>query len=173
VRRTPSPEWLAAVVERLKYDPETGLVRWISSPRPAVRAGAEAGRVKDDGYRHIGLCYQNYATHQIAWFLHTGEWPALQIDHKNGIKTDNRIANLRQVTHSENQQNKRLAQGNSRSGLLGAHWHVATRVYRARIKLNGKQVYLGEFKTAEEAHACYLRAKLRLHPAFHPVPQPP
>ena len=81
-------------------------------------------------------------------------------DHINGIKTDNRIANLRSVSMTVNLQNMRKANRDSLSGLLGAHKKRSH--WESRIRVDRKQIHLGIFETPEEAHAAYLAAK-RLH----------
>jgi hypothetical protein len=66
-------------------------------------------------------------------------WPTSEIDHINRDKTDNRIANLRQVTRSENCQNK------NNVNLPGITWHKPTSKWQARIKINQKLTLSGDF----------------------------
>lgn len=90
----------------LRYNHESGGMTWlVNSPR--VRAGSIAGTVNSYGYVVIKIRGQLYKAHRIAWFMSTGIWPdrALEIDHINQIKGDNRLCNLRLVTRSENQKN--------------------------------------------------------------------
>jgi hypothetical protein len=61
------------------------------------------------GYLRITVLGKSYYAHRLAWFYMNGEWPD-QIDHINGIKSDNRIENLRNVTVQQNNQNKLNAQ---------------------------------------------------------------
>lgn len=75
----------------------------------------------------------------------------LEVDHINGNKADNRRANLRIVTHAQNKQNQHRAQSNSRSGVRGAFWDKARREYRVEIRIDGKKIVIGYFKTLEEA----------------------
>ena len=89
-------------------------------------------------------------------------WPTGEIDHRDGDRGNNRIANLRDVSDAVNQQNRRNASRNSTSGLLGAH-RCGSKWY-AKIGIDGKQKYLGAFATKEAAHAEYLKAKQSLHP---------
>lgn len=105
--------------------------------------------------------------HRLAWLLHYGSWPSRHIDHINGDRADNRIANLRECDDAENQQNLRAATAASKSGLLG----VTTRTYRngavryaASIQVDGTKRYLGVYGTPEEAHSAYRAAKRQLHP---------
>lgn len=91
-----------------------------------------------------------------------------QIDHINGVRSDDRIENLRDVPISGNQQNKRAAQANSHTGLLGVSSRGGR--YMARIKVSGRHVYLGTYDTAQLASDAYLAAKKEMHPWFVAVP---
>jgi hypothetical protein len=153
---------IAADIGRLlAYDAETGIFKWkIDSPRR--KSGEIAGSMNKDGYMKVTVMYRTYLLHRLAWLLVHGALPDLEIDHKNGLKTDNRISNLRPVTGSVNKQNLRNAPASNKScGLLGV-----TKVkgkWQAQIKLQSKNKYLGLFSTPEEAHAAYLSAKRSLH----------
>ena len=95
----------------------------------------------------------------------TGRWPPHDIDHRNGVPTDNRWDNLRSVTHAENIQNLGGPYRNGSTGVLGVH-RIANgvRPWRARIGINGSKRSLGCFRTKEEAYQAYLSAKKELHP---------
>jgi hypothetical protein len=125
------------------------------------RAGDVAGTVNNNGYRLIRVGDGRYRAHRLAWLYTHGAWPTGEIDHINGIRDDNRLANLRDVTVSVNQQNRKRAASNGSTGLLGVS--TAKARYRAAIALNGRTTYLGSFDTAEEAHAAYVTAKRELH----------
>lgn len=86
------------------------------------------------------------------------------IDHINGDRADNRIANLRQATTAENSQNERGPRAHATSGFLGVGWHAQQSRWRARITVNGKRRHLGLFDTPEAAYAAYVEAKRALHP---------
>jgi hypothetical protein len=90
-----------------------------------------------------------------------GYWPN-EVDHVNGAKDDNRIANLREVTHSENMQNQRGARSDSKTGLLGVSAHHGK--WCARIRVKGTLKHLGSYSTPEAAHQAYVKAKRVLHP---------
>src|SRR6185436_8801449 len=92
--------------EALSYDPATGRLEWkvrISCHNP----GEHAGCVKMDGYVYVNLDKNRMFGHRIAWALHYGRWPDHQLDHINGVRSDNKLANLREVTNSVNQHNRR------------------------------------------------------------------
>jgi hypothetical protein len=146
----------------LSYDPATGVFRWKVG-RPGTSHGAVAGSRKVSGYLSIGLGGKEYLAHRLAWWFATGAWPTGQIDHINGDRADNLISNLRDVSPQVNQQNRSKAQKNTRAGLLGVTWHSRNRKFQALIRVNGKQRFLGQFDTAEQAHAAYIEAKRQLH----------
>jgi hypothetical protein len=88
-------------------------------------------------------------------------------DHINGIKTDNRRCNLRVCTRSENQLN-RGPTSNNKTRLKGVSKNSNCETFRAEIVVNGKRIYLGCFRTPEEAHIAYIAASLEYHGSFSP-----
>lgn len=159
----------AYLKEVLSYDPETGLFTWRVKPGRSIPVGAVAGWVDPSvGYRRIGLLDTVYHAHRLAWLYVTGEWPEWEIDHINGDRGDNRIANLREATSSKNKMNMRRRKDN-KTGFKGVTWWSQRGCFRAIIQANGKQKHLGCFKTAEEAHATYCEAASRLHGDFAKV----
>lgn len=154
---------IAALRAALSYDPESGLIVWIKPPSNRVSPGDIAGAVGTRRYLRIGFGGKDYQAHRVAWALHHGKWPDAVIDHIDGETTNNRIANLRDVSMKLNMQNRRTATKGSISGLLGARWHRHSRLWHAVIKTSGKVTSLGYHKTPEAAHAAYLEAKRRLH----------
>lgn len=99
--------------------------------------------------------------HRMAWIHANGAIEMEMIDHINGDRTDNRLCNLRQATRSINTQNIKRANSLSRHGMLGITPNHKS--WKTSISINGKQRYLGTFKTAGEAQAVYLSAKRELH----------
>ena len=75
----------------------------------------------------------------------------LTIDHKNGVRTDNRLENLQIVTQRENIQNYHK----SRKGQIGADWHEQTKKWRSRIYINKSNVHLGLFEEEKDALKAY------------------
>lgn len=98
-----------------------------------------------------------------------GDPKGLQIDHINGDTLDNRKSNLRVATPSENSSNKK---GHGVLGVKGIILRVyrgkkgTTSKYIARIKKNGKQIYLGRFDTLDEAKAVYQKNSTLLFGEF-------
>ncbi len=147
----------------LKYESETGLFYWIGSKNNRVKNGSVAGSKDSSGHIQIKIFGRTYLAHRLAWLYSHGEWPEQQIDHINGIKSDNRITNLRDVSPRINAENRRLACKTSKSGILGVSWHKASNSWTSSIKTLGKRKHLGCFKTPELAHEAYLNAKRQLH----------
>lgn len=151
----------------LHYNPETGIFKWIVSPAHAVKAGSIAGRLHKFGYIEIRIKNKIYPAHRLAWFYVYGKWPKDQIDHINGIRDDNRIANLRECTNTENQQN-RVSRKGSTSKYLGVSWDSKNERWLAQININNKNKYLGSYATEEDAYKAYCKAKAELH-TFNPT----
>tara|TARA_R110000868_G_scaffold153337_1_gene378692 strand:- start:59 stop:586 length:528 start_codon:yes stop_codon:yes gene_type:complete len=146
----------------IEYDPDTGLFRRTFG---CWRTGVEwyAGCPNNCGHLRIWFLGHLYQAHRLAWLYITGAWPKHEIDHINGVKTDNRFANLRDVTRNINQQNLTKPMKSKKScQLIGAYWNHDR--WMAIIKVDKKQIYLGRFDTPEEAHAAYVGAKRVMHP---------
>jgi hypothetical protein len=151
----------ARLLELLAYDAQSGVFRWRGNSSPRVRAGAVAGTLSSYGYVRVKVDGANYMAHRLAWFYVHGCWPLECVDHINGDKADNRIANLRDISLRLNQENQRKAHVNNRTGLLGAH--RAGKKFVARIRVNKRAIRLGVFETAQLAHEAYLHAKRAIH----------
>lgn len=155
--------------EVLHYDPETGVFTWLAQTGNRIKIGDIAGAVGAAGHRYVGVDRKLYFSHRLAWLYVTGSWPRNQIDHRNGVRDDNRIANLREAAPGQNQQNIKLPSTN-KSGFMGVSWSRQKRKWAAHIMLAKRSKYLGYFTTPEDAHAAYLAAKADLH-TFQPVPR--
>lgn len=150
----------------LEYNPETGVFTWKRNS-PARRAGSVAGYMTNTGYLQIGVCRAKTMAHRLAWIHFYGRPPSGFIDHINGDRLDNRIANLRDVAWATNTQNVKSPR--KKEGRLAQFLGVSisaskSKPYKAHLTLNGKAKYIGIFRTPEEAHAAYIEAKRRLHP---------
>lgn len=155
--------------ELLHYNPETGVFTWLSKVSKKVVVGSRAGTSRPNGYRLVGLLGTKYHEHHLAILYTEGTWPELEVDHINGVPSDNRIANLRRCSRAENHQNRKLSTHNE-SGMQGVSWHKLRRQWRSCIQGSGKQHHLGLFTTKDEAYAAYLTAKASLH-LFQPTPR--
>ena len=132
--------------------------------RGGIEAGRPAGYIDAGGYRSMSVKNKNYFAHRIIWLFVYGEFPSGEIDHIDGDKLNNRLSNLRNVTHQTNVENVRAARShNKSSGVLGVTWAPHARKWYARMTVKGKVVYLGYHETKEAAHSAYLKAKRDLH----------
>ena len=149
----------------LDYDPETGIFTWKEPRSNSVMIGQKAGSKNNQGYLSIEIGRTAYKSHRLAWFYVTGEWPAHQIDHINGVRDDNRFVNLRLATHAENSCNRRLYKNNS-SGLKGVSFDSRNKKWKAQIRINNDLKYLGLFTSPEAAHTAYRTAARKYHGEF-------
>jgi hypothetical protein len=157
--------------EIFSYDPILGELRWLSRDGKsrtinswnARYTDTVAGSVKSNGYIEVHLQAKMYKAHRVVWVWMTGEWPAKQIDHINLNRSDNRWANLREATHSENQRNA-LAFKSNALGVRGVH--CAHGRFIAQIDINGKHIYLGSRATLKEAAKLYQAAIAEHHGKF-------
>lgn len=139
------------------FDPETGSLKWKNPRSPRVKPGAEAGRIGDQGYVTVGICGRFYRGHRVGFAIHFGRWPNGMLDHINGVRSDNRISNLRECTNAQNLRNAKRSSANT-SGVKGVYFDKASMKWRALIRVDGKKVYLGYFATKEEAGCAYRKA---------------
>jgi hypothetical protein len=159
---TASIDVIARIRSLLDYDRETGTFRWTAITSNRVKIGADAGWINSNGYRMIRVDGHQYMAHRLAWLIVHGRFPVGDIDHINGIRTDNRIANLREATRSLNMQNLRRARADSTTGVIGVRRML--KKWQAEIQVNHRKIYLGTFDSIDDARTAYLAAKRRLHP---------
>lgn len=139
--------------ELLSYNVDTGEFVWLnrkSKQFNSVFAGKVAGTNKSCEYTRINVDGKIYKAHRLAWLYVHGRFPDGEIDHINHNTTDNRICNLREVTHHQNGLNQSL-KINSKTGVSGVNWHSAKECWSARISKLGKRVHLGDFRSFFEA----------------------
>lgn len=157
------PELTVEILRKtMHYDIATGVFTWLVNRGRNAQIGQVAGTITKGGYIGITVFQKRYQAHRLAWFYIRGEWPN-EIDHKNLVKTDNSIDNMRDVDRFINCQNiQKPRKNNIGSGMLGAHKQGSGK-WVASIGVNGKAKYLGLFETPELAHAAYMDAKRVLH----------
>lgn len=155
----PSVEYLR---ECFDYCPETGVLAWRERPMHHFKSqkaskmfhsrwpGKAAGGLDRDGYMAVRVLGHLVGVHRAAWAIHHGTWPTLQIDHINGIKHDNRIGNLRDVTAAKNLRGQ-VKRSNNTSGVTGIYWDGQRGKWRAQIVYKGKRHFLGCYSDIDEA----------------------
>ncbi len=142
---------IAAVRMRLHYEPLTGFLTWRSNDR-------RAGSLHPSGYRCVTINQRWYLEHRIVWFYVRGEYPSFDLDHINGIKSDNRIDNLRPCNDSQNQGNARMIGVRNTSGFRGVCFDKKSGKWQAGIRMGDRACYLGQYDRIENAAQAYLLA---------------
>lgn len=161
----------ADMLRRFSYDPTTGVISAACDHGSHTKKGDPLGAKTTKNYLHISFKPTFLRAHRLAWFLHYGKWPELEIDHINGNTLDNRIENLRLATRVENQRNTRKPQDN-KSGYKGVHLCKSTGRYRSVIYLRDKdtgrkkRLELGRFDDPELASLAYDTAAERFFGSF-------
>lgn len=158
--------------QRLMYDPDTGKLYWREMQNSSRGRGMfntryankEAFTCLKDGYLNGKLEKNNFLAHRIIWAIYHGYEPKLEIDHINGNRSDNRIANLRQVTKAENAQNRKTRR-TSKSGIDGVYWVQKIQKWRAVKYENKKARSLGVFENLNDAIQCRINYLKNSH--FH------
>lgn len=155
---------------KFTYNPEDGLFRYKNDPSRGGTLGKKgdvAGRALSAGYPSIRVNDCLIFCHRMAWLFVHGEWPAdgMTIDHINGIKTDNRICNLREASRSQNQVNRKI-HSNNKSGVRGVSWDNNKQRWFAVIFFENKRYGLGYYKNIEDAKSAYQKKAEELHGNF-------
>lgn len=155
------PELLRQLI---RFEPETGKYFWNPRARDMFEreesfktwntryANKETlnNVNKKSGYFQVTVSGIRFMAHRVIWAYHHGYWPNDDLDHINGIKTDNRIENLRIVDAVENGRNRRISR-NNKSGKSGVHWNNRQSKWLAIITVNFKKIYLGTFSKIDDA----------------------
>ncbi len=143
--------------EYIDYNSDTGLFFWKRDVGRKVKKGTPCGSTcKTNGYVKIRFKGRNMAAHRLAWFIVYGYEPRV-IDHINGVRDDNRIENIRDVTVTENNRNHKFRSTNT-SGYDGVYFRIDRQLWMAQISSNGRNIYLGYHDTAEIAHKIRMAA---------------
>lgn len=145
----------------IEYDGLTGQILWKSRPQSMFPshwsfmrwneryAGKPAGRETSKGAILMFFKKRPVLAHRIAFYLLHGYCPE-QVDHKDGNPGNNRADNLRAASGSQNCCNRGISARNT-SGVKGVSLEKKTGLWKAYIKVGGKQTHLGRFPTLEEA----------------------
>lgn len=150
--------------EMLFYDKQTGVFYWRKSCNPRIKPWDIAGCINGEGYAQISVSGKKMQVHRLAYLYVHGHMPK-QVDHINGIRSDNRFENLREADNSKNSMNKGL-QSNNTTGFKGVTFNRTNRKFQAKICAKGVIFSLGYFETAGQAHLAYSAAAGELHGNF-------
>jgi len=156
---------LERINELLSYDKETGRLHWKAPVARWIKIGDEAGTY---GHCAIDVTIDKiaYRAHRIIWLMVTKNDPGnLLIDHIDGNFHNNRFSNLRLATRRQNQCNQKIRADNT-SGAKGVTWDKNRSKWLAQIQVEGKHLFLGRYKTKEEACDAYQKAAHRHHGEF-------
>lgn len=143
------------------FDYKDGCLYWKKS-KQGISASRAAGTVQKNGYITIKLNGKRYYAHRLIFLMFHGYFPD-HIDHANLIKSDNRIENLRECSLVQNSSNT-IARKRNKCGLKGVS--SAGKNWCARKMIDGKDIYLGTFKTKEEAHSAYCAYNKKVYGKF-------
>lgn len=144
----------------LSYDPETGALMWKEWKR-GRKLSLVAGYIAPNGYGMLKFGPKYFSSHRVIWCMVHGKWPAALIDHKNGVKHDNRLSNLREATFAINSQNYQRASPRNKLGVMGVYKQGNR--FRAQITVDNRTRRIGLFSTAEMAYQAYVQAKRKYH----------
>lgn len=104
------------ICQLLDYDPVTGIFLW-KLPVGNTSTGKQAGTLKPDGYIRIQVNGRLYYAHRLAWLMAYGEWPSNIIDHIDGDRKNNSLANLRNATLTENNRSRKRVSAKYKKGV--------------------------------------------------------
>ena len=157
--------------ELLHYSPETGISTWRKRDRRHFKTDRDCnawnGRLANKqvgaishGYLRTSIFYKPYLVHRLAFLYVDGSLPPNEVDHINGVTDDNRWANLRAVTHAENQKNQRMPSNNT-SGFNGVCWCSIVQKWHAKIQVNSKNKSIGYFTDKNDAISARKSASIK------------
>jgi len=150
------------------YEPDTGVLLWRVRPHVMAKRsapGSEAGTVGAHGYRVVKVGEKYYYVHRIIWKIQTSADPVDQIDHIDGVRSNNKWVNLREADNGKNRWNIGL-QKNNKSGVKGVFREHGIGPWVAVISVNKRQIRLGRFSSFDAAVAVRRNAEAEMHGEF-------
>lgn len=148
--------------------PETGQIFWRepTGKRASFLRGKLAGH-SGHAFGYVMICIDgvDYKRHRLVWFAVHKKWPAEELDHINGDRADDRIENLREASKAQNMWNAKTPVTNV-SGRKGVSWYEPRKCWRVTIRVNGKPIYGGKFKSLEAAKGARERLEKKYHGSF-------
>jgi hypothetical protein len=158
----------ARLLQLIHYDPETGEFRWRTPTSACVTIGQLIIQNKKSRYLRIQIDGKRYYAHKLAWLYVYGELPRHKLDHRDCNSFNNRIKNLRRATQAQNCKNRSVSR-NNKSGTSGVYWHNRSSRWRAILHCDNKRIWIGAFRSKEEAIEAIKEARLKYHGEFAKV----
>lgn len=141
---------VSVLKENFKYSRETGqLIRKAKRFTNKCLVGKPAGCLSPDGYIRVSVNNCLYLAHRIIWAMHDNNFDErMLIDHVDGDRSNNRLENLRPLSHQDNLRAYNKAKLRSNYGIW---WRKDIKKWRAGLKVNGRSVFLGQFAKRSQA----------------------
>ncbi len=127
--------------EKYNYNKKTGILTFRKNNKIVGSVDGE--------YIRTSINKKTHRTHRLIWQWVTGDIPN-KIDHIDGVGTNNKWDNLRNVNHGENMKNMKKFKHN-KTGQLGVSWYKKRDLWRAVIGVNKKVKHLGYFESFSDA----------------------
>jgi hypothetical protein len=144
-------------VKEIFYYHSDGYLVWKERRQGTKKSLIAASFDKSTGYVRCFVDGKHYRAHRLIWFWHYGEWPSMDLDHEDEVKTNNKIENLRIANDSKNRANIKKPKNNT-SGYKGVAWNKWNGKWAAQIGVNYKHLHLGYFEKQEDAAKAYDKA---------------
>lgn len=160
----------ARLKELLHYSPETGVFTRRVATCSRVKVGDTAGSTDTHGYRQIGVLGEHHLAHRLVWLYVHGTWPRGDLDHRDRVRSNNKLGNLREASRVENNSNVSLRKDNL-TGFKGVSWSKLNNRWIAQCQVTKRKYHLGLFDTPEEASVAYQAFAKEYHGEFYHQPQ--
>lgn len=151
--------------KELVYDLSTGEFHRRIARCNRVEIGDLVGTLDSHGYLQIRVSGRLYLGNRLAWLYMTGDWPPLDIEHRDNVRSNNRWHNLRLTTRVRNGMNRRCRK-DSLTKMKNIMQCGEGGRYRVRVSVGRRRVHVGYFDTLKEAEEAHVRAAVRYYGAF-------
>lgn len=155
--------------DRYSYDPDSGV---ISRLKRYGRSRAVIGPITStsrEGYVIVNHGQEKFKAHRLAFLFMLGRMPDGDIDHIDGVRSNNKWSNLRAASRSENMKNIGGRKNNA-SGFRGVSFYARDGRWKAQAQIDGKKYFLGHFDTPQEASEAYETFAKLTHGRFYRPP---
>lgn len=156
---------LETIREWISYDSSSGEFVFLKSPNRRKPIGSRAGTKDKNGYIQITILGKTHMGHRVAFLLHHGWIATTFIDHKDGDPSNNKIENLRPANRNQNGANAKISKRNT-TGIKGVYFDKSLRKFVARIKTEGKQIFIGCYEQIADAKHAIEEARKNYHGEF-------